>query len=393
MSALLTQSSHEPLVDRDWDESWVRERIEAIVDDAEQAVGEDGLWPVHPLDDEPDFPMPLGLYGGAAGVVWALHRLGRDRPELARDLHARYLDQPDWPGEPVPGYLCGESGILLVSYLLEPSPETASELARAIGENHENETNELLWGSPGTMLAALAMRRETGEERWAELWRASADELWARWQAHEDGTFLWTQQLYGKEQVLTGAGHGFAGNSLALLSGRELLDRARADELDRRIASTTAALATREDGLANWAPEAGGELTHRHGIRIQWCHGSPGMVTSLTTAARGDDDFTELLVEGGELTWLAGPLVKGPGLCHGTAGNGLAFLALFERTGDELWLERARRFAVHALDQVDRFREEHGMGRHTLWTGDLGAALTAQSCIEPRPGMPMLDWA
>jgi hypothetical protein len=33
---------------------------------------------------------------------------------------------------------------------------------------------------------------------------------------------------------------------------------------------------------------------------------------------------------GGELTWRAGPLAKGANLCHGTAGNGYAFLALFE---------------------------------------------------------------
>jgi len=33
---------------------------------------------------------------------------------------------------------------------------------------------------------------------------------------------------------------------------------------------------------------------------------------------------------------------KGAGICHGTAGNGYALLKTFERTGDELWLERAR---------------------------------------------------
>ena len=69
-----------------------------------------------------------------------------------------------------------------------------------------------------------------------------------------------------------------------------------------------------------------------------------------------------MLVAGGELTWRAGPLVKGPGLCHGTAGNGYAFLKLFERTGDELWLERARAFAMHAIEQVERFRREYGRG-------------------------------
>ena len=44
---------------------------------------------------------------------------------------------------------------------------------------------------------------------------------------------------------------------------------------------------------------------------------------------------------------------KAHGICHGTSGNGFALLKAFARTGDELWLDRARRFAVHALAQAD----------------------------------------
>ena len=78
---------------------------------------------------------------------------------------------------------------------------------------------------------------------------------------------------------------------------------------------------------------------------------------------------------------------KGPAICHGTAGNGYAFLKAFERTGDELWLDRARRFAVHALGQVAR----RGHGRYSLWTGDVGAALYAADCLEARAAYPVLD--
>ena len=49
---------------------------------------------------------------------------------------------------------------------------------------------------------------------------------------------------------------------------------------------------------------------------------------------------------------------KGASICHGTAGNGYALLKAFARTGDERWLERARRFAVHALAQMRRQRLE-----------------------------------
>jgi hypothetical protein len=66
-------------------------------------------------------------------------------------------------------------------------------------------------------------------------------------------------------------------------------------------------------------------------------------------------------------------------------------LKLFALTGDELWLDRARRFAVHALEQVERARAEHGRSRYSLWTGDAGAALFAQSCLDGDARFPTID--
>ena len=106
---------------------------------------------------------------------------------------------------------------------------------------------------------------------------------------------------------------------------------------------------------------------------------------------RDDAEFGALLAAGGELIWHAGPVAHGAGLCHGTAGNGFAFLRLLERTGDERWLVRARAFALHALGQVDRFRARHGRGRYSLFTGDIGAALLAAACLSGDARFPGLD--
>jgi hypothetical protein len=164
------------------------------------------------------------------------------------------------------------------------------------------------------------------------------------------------------------------------------------DEFHRRAAEATRRYAVEEDELANWPPLASMESVegNRDGhIRLQWCHGAPGVVTSLAAVAPNDDEHERLLLAGGELTWRAGPLAKGANLCHGTAGNGYAFLALFERTGDELWLERARAFAMHALAQVTRARAEHGRGRYTLWTGDAGTALYLADCLAGGGALPL----
>ena len=83
-----------------------------------------------------------------------------------------------------------------------------------------------------------------------------------------------------------------------------------------------------------------------------------------------------------ELPWRAGPpgLEKGSSICHGTAGNGYA-LPEDVRAHRRRGVARPRpRFAVHALEQVER----RGRGRYSLWTGDLGVALYAADCLEPR---------
>jgi hypothetical protein len=156
------------------------------------------------------------------------------------------------------------------------------------------------------------------------------------------------------------------------------------DELRARVARALESIALRDDGLANWPPVAGPAEPDK--IRVQWCHGAPGIV-----AAIGDLMPEELALAGGELTWRAGPIERGPGLCHGTAGNGYAFLKLHALTGDELWLDRARRFAMHALLQVERERAEAGHGRYSLLTGDVGTALYVRSCLDADPRFPVLD--
>jgi lantibiotic modifying enzyme len=389
--------SFEPLTDDDWDEARVRSAIAAIVSDADEAYEPQSLWPANEWDAW-QTPTPLkDLYVGAAGVVWALDALRRrghaeTRLDLASAV-ARTLElwraEPDLmsgielPSKPASSLLCGESGILLVAWRLAPSTELADTLLERVQDNIANEADELMWGSPGTLVAAHAMHEWTGDERWAQAWAESADALRAR--RSDDG--FWTQQLYGSTHRYVGPVHGLVGNVLALLQrggeANELLERETAAVLlDEAIV---------EDGLATWPALAGGELRPRDGeIRLQWCHGAPGIVA---TAAGYLDE--ELLLAGSELTWRAGPHgpEKGHGLCHGTAGNGFALLKAFARTGDEHWLDRARRFAVHALGQVERSRAELGHGRYSLFTGDVGAALFAAACLDAEARYPLLeDW-
>jgi hypothetical protein len=110
--------------------------------------------------------------------------------------------------------------------------------------NAANPSWELMWGSPGTMIAAQVLYERTGAEHWLEAWSNSADLLWAQWR--DD---LWLQDLYGRRAHILGPAHGFAGNVFALARG-DLLDPARRTELEQRTIATVAKYARRADGLS-----------------------------------------------------------------------------------------------------------------------------------------------
>jgi hypothetical protein len=363
---LFTPEAHEALTDEPWSAERVRTAIASIVGDAESAF-DDG-WSMHPQDEGDDVSAARlrTVYLGGAGVVDALHRLARRGfvelrrdyvPHLERSLEAE-SDFPDQDAER--SLWMGETGIRLVLQRLAPSRPNLERLSELIAANERDERCELMWGSPGTILAG----RELGLD-------VTPSIEWLHGRRDTEG--LWTQHLYGQSTRSLGPAHGFAGCVLALG------DVAAVSETLQRFA-------VEEDGLVNWPPLAGMRLdANRDGqIRTQWCHGAPGIIATL---AHTLDE--ELAVAGGELAWRAGPLRKGANLCHGTSGNGYAFLALLERTGDERWLKRARTFAMHAAGQVEHSRSNYGRGRYTLWTGDLGTALYLADCTDGAGELPL----
>jgi lantibiotic modifying enzyme len=394
---LYRPEAFEPLVETPWSELRARAAIREIVQDADAAFrGQRLFWQANEWDGWHGTSPMKNLYVGTAGVLWALDRLRRrghtetklDLAGLAGRNVELFRERPDYmKGMKLPtlrdsALLTGEAGILLVAWRLAPSNELADDLLARVRENVDNEADEVMWGSPGTLLAAQAMHEWTGEARWLDAWNETADALLSR----RDSEGYWTQHLYGEELRGLTPPHGLVGNVQALLP---LLDESRADTLKRESAALLAGSAVQADGLVNWPPRPRPQLPGPDGqIRIQWCAGAPGIV--IGAAAYLDE---ELVRGGAELAWHTGPptLEKGPGICHGTAGNGYAFLKAFARTGDERWLERARRFAMHALEQVERLHGEHGRGRYSLWTGDVGVALYAADCITGTGTYPILD--
>jgi Lanthionine synthetase C-like protein len=392
---------HEPLAPIAWDAALAHAAIARIVRDAEDRFCSEHYWPPHPLDVEPaDDPdvAPTSLYWGATGVLWALdHLRSVGAVSLRRDplaeldtLLARHHVWLAANGiDNHASYLSGDTPILMMAFGREPSPELGDRLAGLIEGHLDHPARELMLGSPGTLLAALFLHERTAEQRWAALFRFGAERLWAQleWSA-EHACHFWTQQIFGTRCSYLDAVHGFVGNAKVLIRGRHLLGEAWPG-WQHCIETTVQRTAAWEGDCASWRDELHVPPARRIKKLMQYCHGAPGFV--ICPADLPGTGLDDLLLAGGRATWAAGPLTKGSNLCHGTGGNGYAFLKLYRRTGDAVWLDRARAFAMHGIAQTDADRARFGQGRYSLWTGDIGFAIYLWDCIRGTARFPTLD--
>ena len=383
-----------------WNKSTVRKTINLIVADVIAQAQSGEKWRRHPLDEggqpKADF------YFGKAGAIWAvdyLQRIGAVKASL--DVSA-YLDgllsenrkyRKRLPHPENSSYLFGELPLLLMQYRIDPREDIAVQIIAAIKENDDQPIRELMWGSAGSMLVALTMVEWTAEKRWAALYRKQARRMMSEWQKIDGVGYLWNIELYSHVGYFLGAVHGFSGNAFALIKGRELLTETQIRQVTTRVMETTVNTALETEDHANWWPRYVSERTDsKKNPLIHLCHGAPGMIVPLSRLPAGvNTKFDEVLLKGGELIWDAGLLEKGPGLCHGTSGNGYAFLKLYERTGDKKWLERAKIYAMYAIEQYDEIRAHYKVPRYPLWTGDPGMAIYLWACLTGDADFPTLD--
>ena len=399
---LFAPARHTTLAGEPWSDARARAALAAIVEDIERAYGGDELvWPNHPddLEGDPDVPFRT-LYLGAGGVVWALARLARDGhaepridlPGLSVALYERWLEAPEFESlypAPHPSLLMGSAGLLLLADELAPD----AGAPRPAGGGDRGERAQPDARAAVGLARARCWRRWPwpsgidGAERWAALWRASAAWLLAEWRGE-----VWEQDMYGRRTTTSGPGHGFAGNVHALLRGRALLEPDAAAEVERaRRGGASSHLAQHDGACVQW-PAVLGETLPSEKTRTQWCHGAPGMVIALGALLRPTPELDALFLGGGEMTWAAGPLRASSSLCHGTAGNGFAFLRLFER-----YRRRAVARPAPAPSPCTRSARwtrrdaRSGRGRYTLFTGDAGVAVFLAACLAGDARFPVVD--
>jgi Lanthionine synthetase C-like protein len=396
---LYDPTRHEPLRPLAWDETEARAAIASIVADTDARFTEGAYWPLHPLDRENEAEdVETPLYHGACGVIWAmLYLQGLGAATVSRsyvaELDGLLARNRIWLGKSLEreraSFMMGDTPIHLMAFGEWPTKETASALAALIAGNLDHPARELMWGSPGALLAALFLNERTGEQRWADLFRSTARKLFGQLEwSPQHACSYWTQDMNGRRSTYLDAVHGFAGVASPLIRGRHLLEAKEWSAWEQCIVTTVQRTADRLGAQVNWRPQLDSATEARKKL-LQLCHGAPGFIVCL--AGLPAPALDEMLLAAGETIWSAGPLTKGSNLCHGTGGNGYAFLKLHQRTRDPLWLARARAFAMHGIAQTQDAAARYGHARYSLWTGDLGFAIYLWDCVRAEAQFPTLD--
>ena len=144
------------------------------------------------------------FYYGAAGVIWALEYLRRINATCVADdfrpVLPRLLERTvaNFESNSPPDYakhgslLFGDMGAALLAMRLAPTSSLADLVYRRAEANNELPVRELMWGMPGSMVAAIHMAEMTQEARWRGLFEVQVARLLAELEETPQGP-LWTR--------------------------------------------------------------------------------------------------------------------------------------------------------------------------------------------------------
>lgn len=118
----------------------------------------------------------------------------------------------------------------------------------------------------------------------------------------------------------SGAGHGLSSILQMLLSFPEHFSKRK--DVESLIRQAVDYVLACECSNGNYPPVPR-EVRHQEAELVHWCHGAPGIVYLLAKAylTWKDDKYLQAMRRCADLTWQKGLLRKGPGICHGVAGN------------------------------------------------------------------------
>ncbi|KAF8018491.1 hypothetical protein BT93_H3387 [Corymbia citriodora subsp. variegata] len=261
-------------------------------------------------------------------------------------------------------FLCGRGGVFAVGavvanllgdhrrrdFFLDLFLEVAQERALPVGpkEGGFGMSYDLLYGRAGFLWAALFLNKNLGQETVPDdLLMPIVDAVLAGGKAGASDIASCPLMYRWHGTRYLGAANGLAGILQVLLHFP-----LREESVDDVKGTLRYMMSKRFPHSGNYPSSEGNPRDKL----VQWSHGATGMAITLCKASQmfpQDREFRDAAIEAGEVVWKNG-LVKKVGLADGISGNAYAFLSLYRLTGERIYEDRARAFAIFPYHNVNK---------------------------------------
>ncbi len=298
------------------------------------AIEEDGVVDWLTLKETRDqlhiVPAGTDVYSGSSGIALFLAYLDSVRAtdefrpfcrRIVESLRIAIRSQElDWGGA-----FCGLGSTLYALHHIAVLTRDATlfadvlEAAKVLVQRTDDVLLDLLSGSAGLLRVLLGLYRESGERFLLDGAIRFGEKLRDTSQRQESGVG-WQRPWIDSTAPLTGASHGAAGISWALLHLEAVTSQTRFGEIGR--AGLVYEDSVYSEAEKNW-PDFRVSLDQERPTSVPfqwaWCHGAPGiLLTRVTLPAK--DVLTRKTIEVLDLL-AAMPLAECDCICHGELGN------------------------------------------------------------------------
>jgi lantibiotic modifying enzyme len=302
------------------------------------------------------------LYVGTSGIAYMFLRLHQSRvveglnQSALQDAkmfidHAKHFLR-NKPEDSV-SFLCGNAGINAVSAVisaelgdLQAAQYDLNQFLAGVSVTQKinfnrNGNDEILFGRAGYLSGILWMNQNLPQRISPDIVSKITDimiESGIQYSHRNKLNIPMMWECYGDKYL--GAAHGISAILHMMLESPLSSDKVQLVKATIDVFLQTQA----PDGNFPCTLEDAAKSEHK---LVHWCHGASGVVYLFAKAyvIFREQKYLDSCLKCGELVWRQGLLRKGPGICHGIAGNGYVFLLLYRLTGDPKHLYRAGRFA------------------------------------------------
>ncbi|XP_047996476.1 lanC-like protein 3 homolog [Leguminivora glycinivorella] len=351
-----------------------------------------------------------GLYVGIAGVAYMFYHLSKneklaEKKASYRERALEYLNVAlKNPTMDKTSFLLGDAGTYALASVIKHSVEDKSynDMLTNYRQFYNTLLNpnflkcggdEFFVGRSGYLAGALWIASEMktlvlSSEEMHNICKVIVDSGREYAKKHRSPCPL-MYHYYGTEYL--GAAHGISFILQMLLSVPGFLESDAAAAKD--IKGTIDYLLSIQSKDGNW-PTCMEELEQKEHKLVHWCHGAPGVVYLMAKAylVYENQQYLNACIRAGENVWAKGLLMKGPGICHGVAGNGYVFLLLYRLTNDVKFLHRAKAFAEFM--NSDQFLSDARVpdNPETLYEGTAGTVCFLADLLTPeKASFPFQD--